>query len=103
MYTGTLNFFVFVQNTITSTINTMSFISSGVSSGTNAADVQDNIDRFRCEDLEDLSDAQILPEARAAYEDFCDNLEILRDSMVASAVSSHIYLSGDLATYIGLF
>ena len=76
----------------------MSFISSGVSSGTNAADVQDNIDRFRCEDLEDLSDAQILPEAQAVYEDVCDNLEILRDSMVASAVSSHIYLSRDLPT-----
>ena len=80
-----------MQNTVSSILLTLSFVSSGVSSGTNAADVQDNIDKFRCEDLEDLGNIQNprISALQAAYEDFCDNLEVLRDSMAASGVSSH--------------
>ena len=80
---------IITQNTVSSILLTLSFISSGVSSGTNAADVQDNIDTFRCENLDDLQILSRFPTVQAAYQDFCDNLEVLRDSMIASAVSSH--------------
>ena len=72
-----------VQNTITTIILTMSYISGGVSCGTNAADVQDYIDDFRCDDLDDAPDIPNLDTLR----DTCDHLEVLRDSMIASGVS----------------
>ena len=89
-----LSLIIITQNTVSSVLLTLSFVSSGVSSGTNAADVQDNIDRFRCEELDDVQ-IPAFSNQLAAYQDFCDNLEVLRDSMIASAVSSHTVPSRD--------
>ena len=78
-----MNLFIIIQNTVSSTFLTLSFISGGVSSGTNAADVQDYIDLFHCDDLDDFLDIPIV-------QDTCDDLMNLRGSMVASSVSSLI-------------
>ena len=72
-----------MQNTVSSTLLTLSFISGGVSSGANAADVQDYIDSLRCDD----ASFPVPPAFQEEYEDTCDDLVSLRDSMIASAVS----------------
>ena len=85
-----------LQNTVSSILLTLSFISGGVSSGTNAADVQDYIDTLDCDETVNLPISTLQDE----YEEICDNLEIVRDSMVTSAVSSHIHSNRKKATYV---
>ena len=80
-----INNIVTLQNTVSSILLTLSFISGGVSSGTNAADVQDYIDLFHCDDLDDFPFLNI-----PIVQDTCDDLMNLRGSMVASSVSSLI-------------
>ena len=87
-----------MQNTVSSTLLTLSFISGGVSSGANAADVQDYIDSLRCDD----TSFPVPPTFREEYEDTCDDLVSLRDSMIASAVSSHINSSRNFS-YICIY
>ena len=93
-----INNIVTLQNTVSSILLTLSFISGGVSSGTNAADVQDHVDRLSCDENVNLQ----FPALQDEYEEICDNLEIVRDSMIASAVSSHINSSRNFS-YICIY
>lgn len=67
-----------LQCTIFTVLLALTFIAGGTASAVNAADVQDGyIDPFRCDETSSSSE-------------FCDDLEQLRDTQAAAAVSSYL-------------
>ena len=88
----------FSQCTIFSILLALAFLAGGIPSAVNAADVQeDYLDRFRCDEIQDLPD-NFSPDVREAKEQ-CDYIEQLRNSQAAAAVSL-LYIYSNLCMYI---
>ena len=67
----------------------LGLVSGGIPCATNAADLQEHyLDSSACDSLENYRNNT----AYSLIEETCDNLEQIRDSQIASAVSSSIYI-----------
>ena len=67
----------------------LGLVSGGIPSAINAANLQeDYLDPSNCDSLEYYRNSP----AYSLIEETCDNLEQIRDSQIASAVSSSIYI-----------
>ena len=65
----------------------LGLVSGGIPSATNAANLQeDYLDQPECDSIEDYRNSNFY----SLIEEICDNLEQIRDSQIASAVSCSI-------------
>ena len=75
-----------MQAIIFTVLLALGLVSGGIPSVTNASDIQeDHIDPLQCDSHEDYNNAYF------SVEEKCDDLEEIRNSQIASAVSSSVY------------
>ena len=68
---------IVLQTIVASILFTLALISGGAASAADAADIQNSLDTGICDQLQSV------------ISDYCDNLELLRNSLAACAVSSY--------------